>query len=378
MGGFDLERLERLRAVIQNDIERGEYFGAAIAVGRAGELALCEAFGCHDAKQEEKVTLDSVFPLMSISKTFTAVVVLAHVERGDFLLTTKVSEIIPEFAVNGKSAVTVSQLLSHTSGLGNDPVSGGKLSDPEAVLAQICNAPLSATPGHFNYSGETGYFILAEIMKRLDRSGRSYSEIMDDTLFRPLKMSNTAIMTTPELRPRRIPVAVVDGLTGVFSEEQILGIDAALAQGHIAPGASGVSTVQDVNRFVQMLLNKGSLEGTRILSPAMVKFASRIHTGDDIFGLLEHGYTFAGWPQLRANYGLGIQMRGPVAFQPSYHGTLASPESFGHKGAGLTCFWADPVTDVSFVCLTTGFLEEMQSIKRWQKLADIVHAAIVD
>ena len=377
MTGFNESRLQRLCEVIEGDIDRGAYFGASVEIWRNSELALRKSFGHQDESQKMPIKQDTVFPLMSISKTFVAMVILAHVERGGFLLTTRIADVIPEFGINGKSEVTVAQLMSHTSGLGNTIVTDSNRNDPQVMLARVCRDMLQARPGHYNYCAETSYFVLGEFLMRIKGGGGSLGDLMSEYLFEPLAMNNTAMTTTAEFKSRRVPITVVGEPDGMFSKEAVAAIDASLADGHVSPGASGIGTVGDVSRFARMLLSGGTLDGAHVLSPAMINFATQIHTGDDILGALEYGRTLVGWPAQLANYGLGLQMRGPAAFQPAFHGTLASPGAFGHKGAGLTCFWADPDTGVSFVCLTTGFLEEMQSIRRWQKLSDMVHAAII-
>ncbi len=378
MAGFDIARLERVATAIERDIQLGVYFGAAIVVSRGKEIALSESFGHYDTEHDRAISLDSVFPIMSISKSLTAVVILADVERGTFQLTTRISEIIPEFGANGKSAVTVAQLLSHTSGLGDETPPGHGFTDPDALLAHVCKAPLRTAPGCFGYSGEAGYFVLAEFLRRCDKKRRSFSEIVTDDLLRPLAMNNTFIATTPDVSARRVPISVVKEIDGVYSADQIRALEKSFAAGLVEPGGSAVGTVEDIQRFALMLLEGGCLDGIRVLSPRMVGLATRIHTGDDEFGILQYGRRLVGWPALRANYGLGFQMRGPVAFETSPQGMLASPGTFGHKGAGLACFWADPETGVVFVCLTAGFLEESRSVQRWQRLSDLVHSAIVD
>lgn len=378
MAGFDLDRLERVRAAIQSDVMSGAYFGASVVVSRGSTIALSESFGNQDRSAAQAVTLDSVFPLMSISKSLTAVVVIAQAERGLFQLTTCIADVIPEFGANGKSAVTVAQLLSHTSGLGEETPPGHDSSDAAAVLDHICKAPLRTPPGHFGYSGESGYFILAEFLERLDKSRRSFCDIVADILLEPLRMTSTAVTTTPELRKSRVPITVVGNSDGLYSDRQLLAMERAFEAGLVEPGGSYVSTAGDLHRFAIMLLEGGCLDGVRVLSPAMIRLATTNHTGADEFGVLQHGRQLVGWPALRANYGLGFQMRGDVPFQPIMHGSLASAGAFGHRGAGLTCFWVDPITKVSFVCLTAGFLEESRSVERWQRLSDMVHAAVVD
>ncbi|NOX50654.1 MAG: beta-lactamase family protein [Gammaproteobacteria bacterium] len=376
MTRINADRLSQLSSVIERDIQSGKYFGASAIVSCGNRIEFSESFGYVDKIQTKPISTETVFPLMSVSKSLTAVLVLSMVERGDIQLTTRVSEIVPEFGANGKLAVTVAQLLSHTSGLGDETPPGHDSVDPQSVLAHICNAPLRSPLGHFAYSGEAGYFVLGEIVRKLDAKHRSFENTCQEDLFEPLGMDSTAFSTTTALQPRRVPISIAGDLNGFFTASQLLSLEEALSSGLVEPGGSCISSTQDLHRFAQMLLQRGELDGTRILSPAMVKLATQIHTGSDQFGVFQFGRQIVGAPELRANYGLGFQMRGPIPFQAVPHGTLASPSTFGHRGAGLTCFWVDPATEVIFVCLTSGFLEETESAARWQQLSDIVHSAI--
>src|SRR5690606_13185235 len=95
---FDTDRLQHLRATIQADIAADKYFGAVVAVARYGEQALLEAFGHADGEQQQRLETNSVFSLFSLTKAFTNVLTLRAIELGQFALTTRISEIIPEFS----------------------------------------------------------------------------------------------------------------------------------------------------------------------------------------------------------------------------------------------------------------------------------------
>ena len=147
-------------------------------------------------------------------------------------------------------------------------------------------------------------------------------------------------------------------------------------EGSELPAAGVYSTVSDVFRFVEMLRLGGALDGTRILSPLTIDLATRIHTGDKPNDLWAFAREARGWDEFPANLGLGFFVRGE-GLHPVPHGTLASPRSFGHIGAGSTVFWVDPVREVSFICLTAGLLDETHSLQRWQRLSDMALSAVV-
>src|SRR5277367_7162666 len=114
--GMDQQRLTDVQNVIRADIKAGLYHGAVIKVARAGAVALQTAIGAADAAQSRPLALNSVFSIFSITKAFTNTLVLRAIERGQFALTSAVSELIPEFSGHGREKVQIWHLLSHQAG----------------------------------------------------------------------------------------------------------------------------------------------------------------------------------------------------------------------------------------------------------------------
>jgi CubicO group peptidase (beta-lactamase class C family) len=142
------------------------------------------------------------------------------------------------------------------------------------------------------------------------------------------------------------------------------------------PAGGYVSTAPDVWRFAEMLRRGGELDGVRILSPATIDAVQVIRTGDQPNTLWDYTRATRGWAPFPANLGLGFFVRGP-GLHPTPFGTLASPRTFGGFGAGSTAFWIDPARDVSYAFLSSGLIEESYSLERHQRLADLVHVAVV-
>jgi CubicO group peptidase (beta-lactamase class C family) len=134
------ERLLHLKKVIENDVQRGLYYGAVILVARHGIIGLHEAIGYTNAKDKRPISKDSVFSLFSTTKAFTNALVFRAIERGEFALTTKVSEIIPEFSGGRRQDITFYHLLTHSSGLPSvfAPEPGMYIDVLEEVVAAIC------------------------------------------------------------------------------------------------------------------------------------------------------------------------------------------------------------------------------------------------
>ena len=378
--GFNPQALDRLIPTIVKDIAQQQYDGAVLLVARGGQVALHEAIGFAERDAQRLARLDDVFCLFSVTKTLTAAAVLQCVDRGELALTTRVAEIIPEFGCKGKQRVTVAQLLNHTGGMsaGFPPVPPEQTGNLAAVIEAVCQQGLESIPGQeVSYSPITAHAILGEIVRRLDGGKRPLREIMTAEIFRPLKMKDTALGLPGDLVARHAPVVVRDRSEGMFPPEALESFNELLKRDAEIPGGGAVSTATDVFRFAEMLRLGGELEGARILSPGIIQLATANHTGLKPNSLWHYARELRGWDEFPAYLGLSFFLRGEGIF-PTYFGTMASPGTFGGVGAGSTLFWVDPDRDLTFVCLTTGLLEESRSVDRFQRLSDLVHTAVID
>ena len=118
--GMDAATLAQLDAVVRADIDAGKHFGATLLVARRGQIVHRANLGT--TAPGRAAAEDDKYLLMSMSKAFTAVLVLRAIERGRFGLDTRVAELMPDFAAHGKVKATVAQLLCHTAGLPTAPV----------------------------------------------------------------------------------------------------------------------------------------------------------------------------------------------------------------------------------------------------------------
>jgi CubicO group peptidase (beta-lactamase class C family) len=378
--GIDRERLGRVTQAVEADVASERYDGAVLLVARAGQLALEEAVGYADRASERPASLDDVFCLFSVTKTMTAAAVLSRVDRGEIALTTPVADVLPEFGVKGKQRVTVGQLLTHTGGMSADlpfllPDQMGNL---EVVAAAVCRQPLTARPGDVvSYSPLGAHAVLGQMVHRLDGGTRALREILAEEFFVPLGMKETSLGLRADLASRRVPVVVRDRSPGLFEPELLEAMNFLLDEESEIPGGGGVSTGRDVLRWAEMLRRGGELDGARVLSKAIVELATQNHTGQLPNRLFDYFREARGWDEFPAYLGLGFFLRGSGIF-PTPFGVTSSPRSFGGLGAGSTMFLVDPERDLSFVCLTSGLLEESRNFERLQRLSDLVLASIVD
>lgn len=379
--GLDQERLLHLKSFIEDDIRRGRYFGAVILVARHGVVGLHEAIGHTNAKDRRPVAKNSVFSLFSTTKAFTNILVFRAIERGEFALTTRVSEIIPEFSGGRRQEITFYHLLTHSSGLPGvfTPNPGMYIDRLDEIIEAICKYVHSVEePGTLvTYAPMAAHALMGEAVRRADPKKRSYRQLVQDEVLTPLKMKDTSVGVRRDLRARHIVPIFLDqspidhlghsnlGPNGAFEEEEAE-----------MPWVGCISTVSDMFRLAEMLRCGGELDGTRILSPAILDAATRNCTGEKPNELFKQLAIGCGWEPSPAYLGLGFFLRGE-AICHHHFGTLTSPRTFGNMGAGSTIFWVDPERDMTFVCLSAGVMREDHNIERFQRLSDLAVSAAI-
>jgi CubicO group peptidase (beta-lactamase class C family) len=378
--GMDPSRLERVIEVIAADVAAERYDGAVILAARHGQIALHEAVGFAERASAREARLDDVFYLFSITKTFTASLVLQCADRGDIRLNDPVADVIPEFAAKGKQRVTFAQLLSHTGGMPSElpyfPID--KFGHVETIAMAVADQSLSTQPGHYvSYSAIGAFAVLGEVVRRLDGGTRPLRDIMAAELFEPLGMRSASLSLRPDIDARRVPAVVRDRTPGIIPPAALESINGMMNDEFEFPGGGAMATAEDMFRWTEVLRRGGELDGHRILSQAMVEFALSNHTGPVPNHIFDAMCERRGWDPYPANLGLGFFLRGEEIYATPF-GLTSSPGTFGGLGSGSTVFWVDPERDLSFVCLTSGALEDSANFERMQKLSDLVLAAVVD
>jgi CubicO group peptidase (beta-lactamase class C family) len=373
------ERLSALREAVERDIDANRYWGAAIAVAHHGEVVLDFAAGHADAERTQELRPDTVFSIFSATKAFVNVLILRSVELGRIALTTRMSDIIPEFAGAPRDHATIFHFLTHTTGMpGVWEVRPGMYIDnlDEMVEAVCGNIQGASEPGErCDYSPTANHVLLADVLRRTDPLKRPIAEILEQDLFIPLGMDDTRLGIKPHMRDRH-----------AFPD--LRGTVAARHLSRTAPGDNGIfaaesneavwvgsaSTTRDLTRFADMLRRGGELDGHRVLSPRMIALARRNWTGELRNEIYRAVALRAGYPPPPAYLGLGFSVRGDALVRHQF-GTLTSPETFGNYGAGSTVFWIDPELDLTFVGLSAGLLPQAQNIDRYQRLSNMAAAA---
>jgi CubicO group peptidase (beta-lactamase class C family) len=348
--GLSSVRLARLGAVMRGEIERGRVPGAVALVARRGRLGFFESFGQRDAASGAPMTKDAIFRIYSMTKPITSVAAMMLWEEGRFLLSDPVAQYLPDLAdlqvavVRGgeidrvpvERAITIQDLLRHTSGLtyefrGTGPVHKMYQSARVSSLAQS-NADQVATLGKIPLLHQPGtrweYGRSTDVVGRLVEvlAGQPLSAFFEQQILAPLGMVDTAF---------HVPQRHHSRLAEAFARDPGSGAAVQLLDVRTPPkfesgGGGMVSTASDYARFLQMLLDGGTLDGRRLLSRKTIELMTADHLGP-----------ITGAPDLLLpghGFGLGFAVR-------LHAGIAAVPGSVGQYfwgGLAGTTFWVDP------------------------------------
>jgi uncharacterized protein YbbC (DUF1343 family) len=300
--------------------------GAVVAIGRKDTVLFARAYGYRALTPErEAMTLDTVFDLASLTKPLaTATSVMALVDDGKVGLDEPVSKYLPELAVSGKDAITLRQLLTHTSGLAVDTPYADYGAGPDAALARIAASKTRGSPGQSYAYSDVGFIVLGELVRRV--SGQGLDVFSKARLWEPLGMRDTGFLPPDEQRARAALTEPYDGvwMRGVVHDPR------ARLLGGVAGHAGLFSTAQDLATYAQMILGEGS-HGKRVLSAAAVRAMTARH---DVPGAVR---------------ALGWDVKSPHS---TNRGTELSPRAIGHGGYTGTSLWIDPEADLFVVFLS--------------------------
>lgn len=307
VAGFSAERLQRLDAVINDEIARQQLAGGVMVVMRDGKPVVFKAYGRQDVENAVPMRTDTLFRIASMTKALTSVAVMMLYEEGRFLLKDPFSRYLPAFAKlqvarpeGGteplRRPLTIHDLLTHTAGMSYGPgpakaaydAAGMKdwyLVGHDETLEQWTNRlaalPLQGQPGEqFIYGYATD--VLGRLVEVV--SGLSLEQFIKTRITDPLRMPDTHFFLPPEKAGR---LANVYGLEGGQLKLMETAASSDFIHGprkQFSGGAGLLSTAGDYARFLQMLLNQGELDGVRLLSPKTVALMTANHLGDKYRG----------------------------------------------------------------------------------------------
>jgi uncharacterized protein YbbC (DUF1343 family)/CubicO group peptidase (beta-lactamase class C family) len=317
--------------IVEAAIARHELPGAVILVGRGDAVVYHQAFGQRAVRPSpESMTEDTIFDLASLTKVVaTTTSVMKLVEEGRIRLSDPVVQFVPEFGRHGKDAITIRQLLTHTSGLRPDLELEVEFHGADEAIRRAAEEVPASPPGEQFVYSDINFFLLGDIVRRV--SGERLDRYATAHVFDPLGMKETAFLPPESWRSRIAPTeacavlawpctsTAVPFLRGVVHDPTARRMDG------VAGHAGLFSTAGDLARFCRMLLNGGRLGAARILSPATVARMTSVSTP----------------VEMRAVRGLGWDIDSPYS---SNRGELFPIGSFGHTGFTGTSLWLDPGT----------------------------------
>jgi len=389
--GLSPERLKRITELLSADVAKGIIPGTVLLVSRNGKIAYFEAVGSLDPQAKTLMGKDTIFRIYSMTKPIATVCAMMLVEEGKLALSDPVSKYIPEFKdvkvgqekrdSDGKvtlelvapaRAMTVQDLMRHTSGLTYGFFGEGAVKkiyvaadlykEPFTTAefaVRVAKLPLAFQPGTtWEYSHATD--ILGRVVEVA--AGKAFHRFAKEALLDPLGMTDTAFYVTDPAKQAR--------LAEPFTNDRAIGAgievsNPRLETKHALGGQGLVGTAMDYARFLQMLLNGGTLEGKRYLSPKTIAYMTADHMGDVIrrgpYDLFGPGYKF----------GLGFAVRTDAGVTP----IAGSTGDYYWGGAAGTYFWVDPKEKLFVVFM-------MQSPKMRVPyrtvLRNMIYAAIVE
>jgi CubicO group peptidase (beta-lactamase class C family) len=386
--GLSTERLARIKTVMQGYVDRREVAGAVWMVARHGKVVAFETIGYRDAEAKAPMTHDTIFRQASMTKPIVAVAVLTLLEEGRLHLNDPISKFLPEFkdmrvlqpgvagaytTVPARTPISVRHLLTHTSGLqSGDGVlqsAYNKIAPRsvpndtiESFSKRLATLPLNFEPGtvwHYGGSG-IGLAIAGRLVEVV--SGRPLDQFMSERIFRPLKMNDTYFYL-PENKLARFAATYRPDTNKKIELEEAPGPDSAFFRERTFFAGHGglVSTAADYLRFQQMLLNRGELDGARILGRKSVESMSSNH-----IGRLYESNT--------PGHGFGLAVR--VMTDLGASGQLGSEGMFGWSGAYNTVSTVDPAEDLIWTLMTQ--LRPNDHLTMRRDFQTLVYQALID
>jgi CubicO group peptidase (beta-lactamase class C family) len=376
--GFDSGRLKRLDDYMAQVVADGRVAGATTLLARHGKLVEFNTYGKASLATGQPMSPDEIFRIYSMSKPLTGVAMMILFEEGLWRLDDPVTRYVPEFkdlkvmtgvGPDGKLVLeemkrppTMRELMSHTAGFGyglgeTNPVD--KLYREKHVLAsnglkemidRTATIPLKFQPGtSWEYSSAVD--IQGYIVEKL--SGEPLGRFMDEHIFRPLKMTDTAFSVSSDKVGRLAAVYYFDKESGKIAEAKAAfgtGVQDFTKPPSMESGGGGlVSTTRDYARFCQMMLNKGELDGVRILAPATVELMDTNVIPQSV--LVSSNGTNTSYFNEAVGFGLDFM----VVKDPRKAGHLEGSGTMSWGGAAGTWFWIDPANDVIFVGMIQRF-----------------------
>jgi CubicO group peptidase (beta-lactamase class C family) len=394
---LDPTRLARLDKHFARYVDDGRLAGWHLALTRPEATVHDASYGWRDREAGLPVESDTLWRIASMTKPITSVTAMTLWEEGAFELSDPISNWIPEFAdvrvyVRGhdRTAVTVPtsepirvwHLLSHTSGLTAGFMHGSYVDElyreagyeyaapPGRTSIADCVADWARLPLLFEPGTRWGYGVSTDVLGRLVEiwSGQSLDVAFRNRVLDPLGMVDTVWWCDDSRRDRLAALYLPDA---AGKAERTPWGDAVVQPPSILSGGGGLlSTMDDYLRFCRMLLQRGSLDGVRVLSPRTLELMRTNHLGGDLGALSTGGFAETSFEGV--GFGLGFA----VLLDPAKQHSPASAGEYYWGGMASTAFWVDPVQELACVFMTQLMPSSTHPIR--SQLRQLVHSSLVD
>ena len=349
--------LPRTSRAIEDGMARGLHVGAQVHVAVDGKPVADLAIG--EARPGVAMTTDTLMIWFSSTKAVTSTAAALIWERGGFRLDDPVHHHIPEFGANGKEAVTIRHLFTHTAGFRfAERAAGGIFAPWDDALAAVCESPLEAgwIPGRkAGYHAGSTMLVLGELVQRID--GRPFPQFVREEIFLPLGMDDCWIGM-----PTDVHAAYGDRIGIMHNAEgevptPLPAADSAEACARSIPGANGRGPMRQLARLYEMFREDGELDGVRILSPQTVASMTARHRAgmhDETFGI-------------PIDWGLGLIIAGFL------YGKHASRRTFGHGGARSSVAFCDPEHGLVVAFVVNGMPKPQDHYRRQIEITSAIY-----
>lgn len=340
-GRNQVEGFSRIDDVVRDAMAAKATPGAVVVVGQGGQTLYEKAFGLRaTVPAEEPMTLDTIFDLASLTKVVgTTTAVMTLIEDGRLRLNDPVASHIPGFERYGKGGITIRHLMTHVSGLRPD-IDLDPWTGYDAAIERAKDEVPTSAPGQAFVYSDINFFLLGDIVQRI--TGQSLDAYLRARVFGPLGMTETGYLPSKTLLPRIAPTErcadqdawpckrpAAPPLRGVVHDPT------ARRMGGIAGHAGIFSTAHDLQIFARMLLGKGRVGTTRVLSEASVRVMTSPQTP----------------PGMASVRGLGWDI--DTSYSSNRGDLFPVGTSFGHTGFTGTSLWIDPASNSYVIFLSS-------------------------
>ena len=359
--GLDPNKVEALFERAAREINEGLLPSAQIAIARNGKVAAMRTIGhAVQGGTDQPATNDTLYAVFSCTKGIMSAASWILIGEGKLDIRERAADIVPEFASNGKDAITVEQILLHVGGFPNAPYAQSEWNDRARRLERFANWRLEFPVGdRFFYHPTSGFWVIAEIIER--RTGMDFRDFVRTRIAAPLGLNEMYLglprelnsrvadlvwvgdpLSPDELRKMGMPVIPENEV----NEKLLLGFNNPAVRAAGVPGGGGIMTAAELALFYQGLLHNRARDGSQIWKPEVLSEATRPRSGDYFDPFMRH----------KVNRGLGVVIAGGDG-KANYRGfgKTNSPDAFGHGGAGGQIAWADPATGISLGYCTNGY-----------------------